>query len=118
MNSTKCSDRGDVDEHDRERAAEAATGQPADGDVEQVDEQEADDERPDAVAGHPEQEADDDGGAQQHHDAWRHGANRGGPSGGFTTNGGGGSEATQALDPDAVDGARSGPGGLVHRAAD
>ena len=35
----------------------AAPGQPADGDVQQVDEQEADDERANAVAGHPQQQA-------------------------------------------------------------
>ena len=58
-------DRRDVHEEDRERSAKAPAGQPADGDVEQVDEQQADDERPHAVAGHPEEEADDDRGAEQ-----------------------------------------------------
>ena len=56
-NSTNADDPDDVDDQDRERPADAAAHQPADRRIEQVDEQQAEDERPDAVAGHPEQRA-------------------------------------------------------------
>ena len=52
-------DPDDVDDEDRERPPEAAPDEPADRRVEQIDEQEAEDERADAVARHPEHEAGD-----------------------------------------------------------
>ena len=61
-------DRGDVDDQDRERAADPGARQAVDRPVEEVDEQQSDDERADAVAGHPEEQAEDGGGHEQHRD--------------------------------------------------
>ena len=62
-------DPDDVDDEDRERPAQATPNQPADRRIEQIHEQEAQDEGPDAVARHPENEPDDDRRGDQHGDA-------------------------------------------------
>ncbi len=50
-------DRPHVDDQDRDRTPEAVAGQPAHWRIEQVHEQQADDERPDAVLGDQQQDS-------------------------------------------------------------
>ena len=59
------SDRDHVDDQDGKRPTHAATHQPSNRRIEQIDEEQADDEGPDAVASHPEQQADDDRGQDE-----------------------------------------------------
>ena len=60
-----------VHDEDRERSTDAAAHQPANRRIEQVDEQQPDDEWPDAVARHPEQQPDDDRGRDEDGDPRR-----------------------------------------------
>ena len=66
-------DRDDVHQQDRERPAHAALREPADRRIEQVHQQQPDDERPDGVARHPQQDPDEDRGPDQQGDTRRHG---------------------------------------------
>ena len=90
MNPTKAAIAADVDDQDRERAADPGRDQPADRRVEQVDEQQADDERPDAVAGHPQEQAEDDRRDDQDGDSRRERDEAARVVAGGSTNGGGG----------------------------
>ena len=72
-------DRGDHDhvhDQDRERARHAQANEPADRRIEQVDEEQADDERADGVGGHREHEPEDNGGADRMATRGESGANR------------------------------------------
>ncbi len=103
-------ERDDVDAGDGDRPADAAADEPADRRIQQPDDEQADDERPEAVARHPQQQADDDGRRDQHARravrAPRTGERPAGDAG--STNGGGGSVATHA---DVVDVPAPGAGG-------
>ena len=64
-------DPDDIDDEDREDPADTAPHEPAHGRIEQVDEEQTEDERPDAVAGHPQDEAGDEGRHDEHRDPRR-----------------------------------------------
>ena len=90
-------------------------GQPLDERIEQVDEQQADDERPDGVARHPQQQAQDEPGDDQQDDPRRQRGEGRGLAGDVRTDERRRRDAGRAS---ALRGGRTGSGGLVHRAAD
>ena len=94
-------DADDVDEEDRERAAQPAADEPADRRIEQIDEQQAEDERPDAVARHPQNEPGDGGGGDEHGDARRQRNELAltGWAAGLTKGGGGSDSARSVVEP-------------------
>jgi hypothetical protein len=66
-------DAHDVDDEDGEGPPEAAADEPADRGIEEIDEQHAKDERTDAVARHPQDQAQDRRRQDEDGDAWRDG---------------------------------------------